>query len=155
MNGLRTRTALAGILNPQSPILNPGPYDGPDRRNRAFMGYHRFADDEPIPEPAYLPNAHGLGTPLERERSNAIRREHAFVRAFKVLVALAIVAGVFIVGFNLRLPPRDAIAGGVAYPLKAHNLAGHGKMLCKMDWHEGCLVCLHREAGQKIVSTHC
>ncbi len=151
MNGLATRKALADIAAHCAPCAE---HPTPDRRGALLLGYKRYADDEEIPAPTYLPNAHGLGTPMEAERVKAGRRERFYDRAFRIGGALIVIL-VALGGYGWHERKSEPVKTGVAYRLKAQTLAA-GRMACEPEPYEGCLVCMHKDAsGLPVVSTHC
>ena len=102
----------------------------------------------------HMPNADTLGTPMESERIQAMRREQRFDRWFR-LGGLIVLLGVFaMIGVSSRAT-REAVDGDIRYREKAQRLVA-GKMSCALDQYEGCLRCLHKDlAGQIVISNHC
>lgn len=90
-----------------------------------------------------------LGTPGEEKRRKEARLERLYRQAFITAGALIVVL-VALYGYG----PHEEDITGITYREKANRLA-EGRMACEIDPHEGCLVCLHREARGVLISTHC
>lgn len=102
----------------------------------------------------FLPNADNLGTPMGEERLRAARLERGFGKVWKIGIWIALMAGFFMLGRNTAAQ-RDPVNTAIDYRVKAARLAV-GARACELDMHEGCLVCLHKDAsGMPSVSTHC
>lgn len=103
------------------------------------------------------PDIHGdvshipqLGTPGEERRRKQARLERLYHRAFLVGAALILILLV-LYGYGSH---EEKLTAGIAYREKAARLA-EGRMACELEPHEGCLVCLHREARGVLISAHC
>jgi hypothetical protein len=97
----------------------------------------------------YLPNAHGLGTPdLKAER-----RIRWYSRIARVCVWFVALASAYIVGLNAQ--NHRTVTVPTPQDVRAAKFAT-GQRVCELDPHEGCLICLHKDAlGQTVVSNHC
>jgi hypothetical protein len=90
-----------------------------------------------------------LGTPGEERRLKEARLEKLYHKAFVIAGALIVIL-VTLYGYGSHEPRFS----GITYKERANRLA-EGRMACELDVHEGCLVCLHREARGVLISTHC
>lgn len=151
--GLATRKKLSAVLHPD---IHGDVTEAP----ASIFGY---GDKEfRLPNRPFMPNLSSIGTPGEARRDRATQLERAYDRAFVVGAAI-IVLLVTLGGYgylsassdSVRAQPPLPIQTGVHYRIKAAHLLP-GKMLCELDQHEGCLVCMHKDAsGMPVVSNHC
>lgn len=145
--GLATRKKLKAALHPDI-------HGDVTMLPASIFGY---GDKEfKLPNRPFMPNLASLGTPGEAQRDRATRLERSYERAFivgaAIIVMLVILGGY---GYSARPQSPAPIQTGVQYRMKAAHLVP-GKMACELDIHEGCLVCMHKDAiGVPVVSTHC
>lgn len=112
-------------------------------------------DELTFPCRPFMSNYSSIGTPGEAARDQARRLdglwEKCFVFALGLIVALGAVWAINTPAHR-QPPPVDS---SVQYRIKAARLAVNARA-CELDLHEGCLVCMHKDAlGMPSVSTHC
>lgn len=90
----------------------------------------------------YLPNAHGLGFPMEAQRLRKERLERRFWLVCKPIIWALILAGAFVSGLNVR--QREPMTSGIEYRVKTQRLAVNTRRY-ELDPHENCLVMMHKD----------
>lgn len=145
MNGLATRKELRKLANEHWRYV--------EKQCELGAPYEQLADS--MADVPYMPNAHGLGTPMGEERIKADRRNQRIERAIRFWGAIAILCMFMIIGLHVARQREEPINVDVTYPQKAKRLVA-GRMSCELNQYEGCLVCMHKDlVGRSLISTHC
>jgi len=104
-------------------------------------------------------NFMGLGTPMQAQRRARERRERIWHRCLVIGSVIGIFAAGAVTGSNTSadkptLKQRVTALRTVGID-RAPMLLPSDRRRCAVDWHEGCLVCVHRNSGGIFKTSMC
>lgn len=106
------------------------------------------------------PSFDELGLPGLREQRRREKIDRWWRRVWRVAMWAILLAAFFAAGYNTRLNVTEAkrraeVVQDMGWTRIAMTIP-QGKRKCAVEWHEGCLVCIHRAlGGASVKSSHC